>query len=316
MGRLLVITQQYNNEEIKTDSQRIKGKSAKDKERKGQGFKIIKRFKEMISIIIPVRFRTDLTRTCIDSILNYTNDFELILVQEGEDEEITELLKEYTEVHQKLREDLANIKKVPINRLMVGNADDIKFIQNKEPKGYAGALNAGMDIATGDYFCFMNNDTVATPGWMDEMLKGFDDKEVGLVAPTFWGTGERQSVDWNREGVDWDYVSEPFSIIGVCFLISRQCMEALKDDKYPGQWDEDFNHGGEDMDITLRVERAHYKMVIARKSFIYHYGGASTRIYIGSDLETVRKHHYARVLDLINKHNLDAEDTFARLTLK
>ncbi len=65
----------------------------------------------MVSIIIPCRYRPDLTRVCIDSIRGYTHDYELIVVQEGEDKEITELLKSYP----------------------------AKFIQNKIPKGYAGA---------------------------------------------------------------------------------------------------------------------------------------------------------------------------------
>ena len=243
----------------------------------------------VVSIIVPVRYRADLTRVCIDSILGYTKNFELIAVQEGEDAEITELLKSYTEV---------------------------KFVQNKEPKGYSGALNAGMKIATGDLYCFINNDTVATPGWMSEMLKGFERPNVGLVAPTFWGTGERQSVDWNWGGIEFEWVLEPLSLMGVCFLIDRQTMEVLDDPKYPGQWDEDFKHGGEDFDIAIRVQKAHRKLLIARKSFIYHYGGASTRIYLGNDLATVRKHHYERVLQLINKHNLDAENVFSRLQIK
>ena len=66
----------------------------------------------MISIIVPIRYRADLTRVCIDSILNYTNiSYELILVQEGEDEEITNLIKSYK----------------------------VKFTQNKESKGFAAA---------------------------------------------------------------------------------------------------------------------------------------------------------------------------------
>jgi len=239
----------------------------------------------MVSIVLPVRYRADLTRVCIDSIRGYTHDYELIAVQEGDDKDITELLKSYT---------------------------DIKFIQ-QEPKGYAGALNAGMKVATGDYFCFMNNDTVVTPGWMDEMLRAFEDPNVGLVGPTMWGMGNRQSVDWNGKMADLDYILEPFSLAGVCFLISRQCMEALDDPKYPGQWDEDFNHGGEDFDIVLRIRNANYAMVVARKSFIYHYGGASTRIYIGDDLQVVQKHHYDMMMKLIKKHGLKEEEVFSRL---
>lgn len=233
----------------------------------------------MISIIVPIRFRADLTRVCLDSILAYTNDIELIAVQEGEDEAIANLLSSY--------------------------GTRIKVVHNIVPKGYAGALNTGLKVATGDYYCFMNNDTVVTPRWMDEMLLAFEDKEVGLVSPTFWGTGDRQSVDWN-DGSQFDNVLDPTSIIGVCFLVSKECLSKV------GEWDESFGHGGEDFDMTIRVQNAGYKLVIARKSFIYHYGGASTRIVIGNDLDKVRKNQMDKIMLVEAKHNIDIRSKFIK----
>lgn len=240
----------------------------------------------MTSIIIPIRYRPDLTRVCIDSILLYTKDFELILVQEGEDQEITDLCQEYAK------------------------KENISFTQNIESKGYAGALNTGLKIAKGEYYCFINNDIVATPNWMDEMLEATKEEDVGLVSPTFWGTGERQSVDWNeRINKRFDFVNEPLSLMGVCFLIPKGVMEMV------GKWDEDFNHGGEDFDITLRVYGFGQRLVIARRSFIYHYGGASTRELFKSDFEAVWKHRIEQIDLLIKKHNLDADDVYKRLQI-
>ncbi len=227
----------------------------------------------MISIIVPVRFRADLTTVCIDSILKYTKDIELILVHEGENEEITALLRSYE--------------------------PSIKYVQNIVPKGYSGALNAGLKIATGDYFCFMNNDTVVTPGWMDEMMKAFEsDKEIGLVSPTFWGTGDRQSVDWN-DGRQFDIPLDPLSIIGVCYLIPKLVMDKI------GTWDETFGHGGEDFDMTIRVQNEGYKLCIARRAFIYHYGGASTREIFGNDYKSVRKNQIEKLRLVEAKHGVD-----------
>lgn len=238
----------------------------------------------MISIIIPIRFRADLTRVCIDSILNYTRSFELILVQEGDDPEIANLLWFYEK-----------------------DNENVKYVQNKVPKGYAGALNAGLAVASEDatHYCFMNNDTVVTPHWMDEMLKCFDDKdkEIGLVSPTFWGTGDRQSVDWNTTE-QFDYVTDPTSIIGVCYLVSKECMDKV------GVWDESFGHGGEDFDMTIRVQNAGFGLMIARKSFIYHYGGASTRIVIGNDMDKVRRNQIEKIRMVEKKHGVDIMSKF------
>lgn len=237
----------------------------------------------LISIIVPIRFRADLTQVCLDSLLKYTKDCEVITVQEGDDAEIKELLLKYQDVY-----------------------PNVKYVQNKIPKGYAGALNAGYAVGTGDYYCFMNNDTVVTPGWMEAMLKAFDDKEVGLVSPTFWGTGDRQSVDWNSTGDVYDNVIDPTSIIGVCYLIPKKVMAEV------GIWDESFGHGGEDFDMTIRVQNAGYKLVIARKSFIYHYGGASTRIVIGNDLDLVRKNQIEKIRLVEKKHGIDIMSKFVQ----
>jgi len=249
----------------------------------------------MTSIIVPVRYRADLTTVCIDSIVGYTENYELILVQEGNDEEMNKYFGKM-EFFNGFRKDAKPI---------------IKFIQNKEPKGYAGALNDGAKIATGEYLCFMNNDTVATPGWMDEMLKAFEDKSVGLVSPTFWGTGDRQSVDWNM-GNQFDYVSDPLSLIGVCYVIPREVMDVV------GEWDETsfksegVQHGGEDLDMTIRIQNAGYQMVIARKSFIYHYGGASTRELFDNDFMRVKQNVDNKLMLLAKKHNLSLDKVFKK----
>ena len=219
----------------------------------------------------------------MDSINLYTDDFELILVVEG-----TEVIKD-------------------IEALIANEWIDksIIIIQNKEPKGYAGALNTGLELATGKYICFMNNDTVAVPGWMSSMLKGFKDN-VGMVVPTFWGSGGRQSIEWN-DGTEFDYVDNVFSIIGVCFLIKREVLDKI------GNWDESFGHGGEDFDITKRIMDAGYDIVVARKSFIYHYGGASTRELLNNDVTKAHQNQINKLELFSKKHNISMEDIMEKI---
>lgn len=239
----------------------------------------------MVSIIVPVRYRPDLTRVCLDSIFNYTQDFELIVVQEGEDEAVTATINQTIDLAKQYQD-------------FFPEAKSAKYLQNKEPKGFSGAMNTGLKAATGDYVCFLNNDTVVVPGWMDEMLKVFADDEVGLVSPTFWGAPGRQSVTWNGDR-DIEMVWDPFNFMGVCFLIPRVALEKV------GQWDEQFGiGGGEDYDMAIRIQNAGYKLAIARKSFIYHYGGASFKELFGEDWKGCVNHARMQFEKLEKKHNI------------
>lgn len=225
----------------------------------------------MVSIIVPIRYRIDLTRACIDSIMAYTDDYELILVQEGEDKKITELLQSYK---------------------------GIKYVQNKTPKGYAGALNTGLKVATGDYVCFINNDISVIPNWMDIMLKVFDNRDIGLVIPCLNGGTSEQSVDWSKTEAS-TLIDNPFSISGVCFLVKREVIDKI------GEWDEKtFFFGGGDWDFSVRLLRAGFKIAIARKAFIYHYSGASAEEYMDRDINKLSNAIEKNIKLLENKHKI------------
>jgi len=227
----------------------------------------------MISIIVPVFNRPDLTELCIDSVLNYTKDFELILVQEGENEEIKNLL----------------LKKTKDSR--------VTYLQNKVPKGYSGALNAGLTVARGDYYCFMNNDVAVIPNWLDKMLKGFEGN-VGMVVPFIsGGSGIQVKSDWKKREVFED-VPNPFAIMGVCFLVKKEVIDKI------GNWDEDFFFGGEDWDIAHRILEANYRIVLATNAYIFHYCGASAYEYLDGNNDKLFEKIQANIKQIEKKHNI------------
>ena len=224
----------------------------------------------MISIIVPVIYRADLAKVCIDSIYNYTTyPFELILVWEGDDAEVEKVLRSYPQA---------------------------KLVHNSPRKGFAGAMNSGLVVATGDYYCFLNSDTVVTPNWLEEAVKAFDDKEVGLVTPTFTEMPPRQV---SGQDDNFEYVSDPLSLKGVCFIISKEVIDKV------GKWDESFGlGGGDDNDICTRIANTGYKLVIAKKSYIYHYGSASFRVEFNNDEDYSKKFAVQQFNKYRKKYNL------------
>jgi len=84
--------------------------------------------------------------------------------------------------------------------LMVDNNssdDSVEYVKKKFPAveivelgencGYAGGNNEGLKRAKGKYIALINNDCVADPGWLGEMLAIFnrstDDAKIGAVGP-------------------------------------------------------------------------------------------------------------------------------------
>lgn len=233
----------------------------------------------MVSIIVPIVTRADLAKVCIDSILNYTDyPFELVLVQEGENEQVTNLIKSYSGIHK----------------------TKVKFVHNKIAKGFAGAMNSGIEVSEGTHYCFLNSDTVVIPNWLESMMDVFEkDKQVGLVTPTYSEMNTKQVIDYNQ-GQTIDYVEDALSLKGVCFLISKEVIDKI------GKWDESFGlGGGDDNDICLRIKQAGYKLAIARKAYIYHYGSATFREIFNNDIDYSKKFAVGQFNKVRKKYNMD-----------
>lgn len=88
-----------------------------------------------VSIIVPVYNIEDYLHYCIDSILlqSYTN-FELLLIDDGSKDKSGAICDEYA-----------------------GKDQRVKVIHKKNG-GVSAARNSGLDIATGDYICFVDSD--------------------------------------------------------------------------------------------------------------------------------------------------------------
>ena len=219
----------------------------------------VKDEKELVSIIVPVVNRADLTRVCLDSIIKYTSEkYELILVQEGEDKEVNSLLRAY----------------------------NVNFVHNRKPKGFAGAMNSGARIAEGNILIFLNNDTVVIPNWLKYILEVFEkDKKIGLISPTYTEAKKLpQSVDANK-GEEITYIKDPLALKGVCFAIRKKAFDEA------GGWDESYGiGGGEDNQLCRDLKEKGWKLAVARKSYIYHYGSACFRELFNNDIDYSKKY--------------------------
>lgn len=92
--------------------------------------------KDMVSVIVPIYNAQNYLRKCLNSIINQTyQNIEIICINDGSSDQSVNILKEYQQ-------------KYP-NRFLV------KTIKNG---GQANARNIGMELANGEFICFVDSD--------------------------------------------------------------------------------------------------------------------------------------------------------------
>ncbi|MEJ2637886.1 MAG: glycosyltransferase [Calditrichia bacterium] len=105
----------------------------------------------LISIIIPVFNKIDLTIKCITQIYKHTpnkTDFELIIVDDGSTDRTSEYLSQNQQSH-----------------------TNLFVIRNPYSRGFAASCNMGASIATGENLLFIDNGTEMQSRWLRSLTK-------------------------------------------------------------------------------------------------------------------------------------------------
>jgi GT2 family glycosyltransferase len=211
------------------------------------------------SIIILTYNNLDYNKICIESIRKYTknNNYEIIVVDNNSTDGTVEWLKEQK---------------------------DIRVIYNKENLGFPKGCNQGIKMATGEEILLLNNDTIVTPGWLENLREClYSSESIGAVGPVTNSCPNYQSIPINYDSVEdmiefaekynygepkkWE---ERLRLIGYCMLIKKEVIDKV------GLLDEIFTPGNfEDDDYSLRMRKAGYKLILCKNSFIHHFGSAS-----------------------------------------
>ncbi len=62
-------------------------------------------------------------------------------------------------------------------------SDELRLIRNPENRGFCAANNQGIELARGKYVALLNNDAVADPSWLRELVAAIETADdVGMVA--------------------------------------------------------------------------------------------------------------------------------------
>jgi GT2 family glycosyltransferase len=164
---------------------------------------------------------------------------------------------------------------------------EISLIRLKKNSGFAHAANEGMKAARGETIALLNNDAVADPRWIEELVGALRrHPNAGSVASKILllnqpgmlnSAGDvfrRSGVPDNRGAWETDHgqyeeEAEVFGASGAALAYRRDMLADI------GFFDERFFMYCEDVDLAFRAQLTGYRCVYAPKAIVHHRLSAS-----------------------------------------
>lgn len=176
----------------------------------------------------------------------------------------------------------------------VCSQEGLALVELGTNRGFAGGVGAGLDHVETPFVALLNNDAVAHPSWLRELVQPFSDPTVGATTSKILLAGMEpailQSVGVQLDGggrgsdrgfgeVDRGQYDAQHEAWGFCGGAAALRMDALR--SVGGFWPRLFLYY-EDVDVSWRLRRAGWAIRFAPGAVVSHRHGAST--VHGSDL--------------------------------
>lgn len=224
----------------------------------------------LVSIIIPIKDKSSLLKTCVDSIYEKTNykNYEIILIDNNSTEQTTfDLLNKYKIEH-----------------------DNFKVLRLECEFNYSFINNEGVKRANGEYVVFLNNDTeIIDSNWLDEMVGYgiqdhvgcvgikllYKDNKVqhagvvlgygGLAGHIYVTADKNDNGLFGRLAIPYDYTA----VTAACLLIKKSKFLEVNG------FDENLKVALNDVDLNIKLLDKGYYNVMLPNVTMYHYESKS-----------------------------------------
>lgn len=150
---------------------------------------------------------------------------------------------------------------------------NITVLQQEKNMGWEGGLKAGLEASSEEFVIFLNDDTyipLFSTDWAERLLKHFDDPKVGAVGPS-------SNTVMGYQSIFAPNLTNVFNVnflIGFCVALRRSALDEV------GGVDTTLT-GGDDLDLSIRLRKAGYKLVCDKTIFVYHHGFKSGERLLG-----------------------------------
>ena len=132
--------------------------------------------KPAISVIVPVYNAQDGIKRCVDSLLNQSfKNFEIILLNDGSEDNSLNILKEYELKYSFVR------------------------VIDKQNEGVAVTRNKGILLAEGEYTMFMDNDDFVDSDYIETFYQAIHEKNLDLVIGGYKRVNQNNQIIFSQE---------------------------------------------------------------------------------------------------------------------
>lgn len=147
------------------------------------------------------------------------------------------------------------------------------YLSLPQNRGLAGARNAGLVVATGEYIAFLDDDDLLLPKHLERLLEIATPNTIAYS--DYWRVAEGLRVEEKTPEFDYERILTENFIPVNCFLTPRTLIEQT------GGFDE-WLTALEDWDLWLRLSRTHR---------FHHVDGATCEVRIGGPGESITTSH-------------------------
>jgi len=214
-------------------------------------------------IVIVSYFGLPYLRQCLDSVFQRTSwpDFRVVVVDNGSDAETLDYL-----------------------RAEAARESRLQVVENGSNLGFAAANNIGLRmLGDCETLVLLNNDTVVPPDWLEKLVRGAAQPDLGLVGPVTNWTGNEARIDTAyRSLAEMEQFARAYTAAhaGQMFdipILAMYCIAFRREVfEQAGELDEGYKVGMfEDQDYAEAVRKLGLRVVCCEDVFVHHYGMAS-----------------------------------------
>ena len=221
---------------------------------------------KLVSVVVVNYGRAELLRACLQSLLEQTwPRLEILVVDNGSQDHSADVVSSFAD-------------------------RGIRLLALTENRGFAAAVNLGVRECRGELVALLNNDAVASPEWIEQLVSGTGaSPETGICASKilFYGTGvidkaghlifpdgqNRGRGTGERDRGQYDRTQEVLAADGCAALYRKEVLEQV------GGFDESFFAYAEDADLGLRARWLGWRCLYVPGAVVHHHHSSTLGPY-------------------------------------